>query len=130
MTPSTLDHLSEKKESPDCRKCIDNLLSALRSPSSKQRALLHAMGVQNKSRLDNKHNVSSSTNKLKLDNSDLIVEKNGPGLQFMIPKQNYSSEENSSSAAFPFTDSNSGLTTRVIGREEKIVTGTKKLSVD
>ena len=46
MTPPTLDHLSEKKESPKCRKCIDNCLSTLRSPSSKQIALLHAMGVQ------------------------------------------------------------------------------------
>ena len=125
MTPPTSDHLSEKKESPECRKCIDNLLSALRSPSSKQRALLHAMGAQNKGKVDNKRNVSLSTNKLKLDNSDLIVERNGPGLHFMIPKQNYSSEENSSSAAFPFTDSNSGLTTRIIGQEEKMGTGMK-----
>ena len=51
------------------------------------------MGVQDKRRVDNKHDISLSTNKLKLDDSDLIVERNEPGLQFMILKQNYSSEK-------------------------------------
>ena len=54
-----------------------------------------------------------------------MVEKNRLYLQFMIPKQNYSSKENSSSVTFLFTDCNSCLTTRIIGREEKIGTGIK-----
>ena len=32
-------------------------------------------------------------NKLNLDDSDLIVKRNEPGLQFVILKQNYSSEK-------------------------------------
>ena len=49
------------------------------------------------------------------DDSDLIVERNEPSLQFMILKQNYSSEKNSCSATFPSTNSRSGgLTTRRI----------------
>ena len=84
MTPPTSDNLSEKEESMGCRKCIDNLLSALRYPSSKQRALLHAVELQDKRRVDNTPDISLSTNKLKLDDSDLIVERNEPGLQFLI----------------------------------------------
>ena len=93
MTPPTSDSLSEKEESLECRKCNDNLLSVLRYPSSKQRALLRTMRVQDKRRVDNKHDISLSTNKLKLDDYDLIVERNEPGLQFMILKQIYSSEK-------------------------------------
>ena len=114
MMPPTLDNLSEKEESLECRKCIDNLLSVLRCRSSKERALLHAMGVQDKIRVDNKYYIPLSTNKLKLDDSDIIVERNEPGLQFIILKQNYLNKKNSSSAIFPSTNSKSGLVTRQI----------------
>ena len=113
MTPPTSDNLSEKEESLECRKCIDNILSVLQYSSSKQRALLHAMGVQDKRRVDNKHDISLFTNKLKLDDYDLIVERNEPGLQFIILKQNYL-RKNSSSATFPSTNSKSGLVTQRI----------------
>ena len=93
MTLPTSDNLSEKEESMECRKCNDNLLSVLRYPSSKQRALLHTMRVQDKRRVENKHDISLSMNKLNLDDSDLIVKRNEPGLQFVILKQNYSSEK-------------------------------------
>ena len=93
MTPPTSDNLSEKEESLECRKCIDNILSVLQYSSSKQRALLHTMRVQDKRRVENKHDISLSMNKLNLDDSDLIVKRNEPGLQFVILKQNYSSEK-------------------------------------